>query len=260
LLLLKQQGQIKNKSAMKNLTIYAILITLLFTSCDVVDQVVKVIEEEAPLTEQEVVNGLKEALRISTDTAVNVVSALNGFYGDQLIRINLPPEAEIITKNKDNALLKAVGISKLIDDAILRMNRSAENAAKTATPIFVNAIQNMTIKDAFNILNGSDTAATHYFRQKTYTQLKNSFKPKISSSLKKPLVGNVSADKAWTSLTGAYNDVATFTGWKKVNTQLDEYVTRKALNGLFIKLKAEEKQIRKDPKARVTEILRRVFG
>ncbi len=239
------------------------LIGLFLTSCDVLQDVVKVIDESdinLPLTEQEVIDGLKEALRVSTDTAVSVVSVINGYYGDKLLKINMPPEADLIMEYKDNPLLQAAGVSKLIDDVILRMNRAAENAAKSATPIFVNAIKSMTIQDAFTILNGSDTAATNYFRKKTYNQLKASFKPKIKTSLNKSLVGNISANKAWTSLTGAYNDVATFTGWKKVNTQLDEYVTNKALNGLFVKVKAEEIQIRKNPQARVTDILERVFG
>lgn len=237
-----------------------ILIPFLISSCDVVNNAVKVISDEAPLSEQEVVNGLREALRVSTDTAVNIVSALNGYYGDQLIKIYLPPEAQIIMQHKDNPLLKAAGVSKLIDDAILGMNRAAENAAKSAAPIFLNAIKSMSINDAFSILNGADTSATHYFRQKTYGQLKSSFKPKISNSLNKPLVGNISPNKAWTSLTSAYNDVATITGWNKVNTQLDDYVTNKALDGLFFKVKQQEIKIRKDPKAQVTDILRRVFG
>ncbi|MCF8369172.1 MAG: DUF4197 domain-containing protein [Bacteroidales bacterium] len=245
---------------MKKKIFVLLFLPWLMSSCDVAESLIKVVEEEAPLTQQEVTRGLKEALRVSADTAVNIVSTVNGFYGDQLIKIYLPPEAKIIMDNKDNPLLKAVGITKLVDDAILGMNRAAENAAKSATPIFVNAIKSMTINDAFAILNGSDTAATQYFRSKTYSQLKNSFKPKVKSSLGKPLVGNISPNQAWTSLTSSYNDVAVFTGWNKVNTQLDEYVTNKALSGLFLKLKEEERQIRKDPKARVTDILERVFG
>lgn len=246
-------------------SIFIILVATIFlSSCDVLQDVVSVIEEGSdvniPLTEQEVINGLKEALRVSTDTAVSIVSVKNGYFGNNLLKINMPPEADLIMKHKNNALLQTAGVSKLIDDVILRMNRAAENAAKSAAPIFVSAIKSMTIQDAFTILNGSDTAATNYFRKKTYNQLKASFKPKIKSSLNKSLVGNVSANKAWSSLTGIYNDVATFTGWKKVNTQLDEYVTNKALNGLFLKVKQEEIQIRKNPKARVTDILERVFG
>ncbi len=119
----------------------------------------------------------------------------------------------------------------------------------------------MTIQDAFAILNGSDTAATHYLREKTYTDLKNAFQPKIAVSLDKPLVGGISASDTWTSLTTAYNQVAQFVpGWNTVNTQLDDHVTRKALNGLFIKVGDEEKDIRTDPVARVNDILKKVFG
>jgi len=232
-----------------------------FNSCDVANDLIKVASPYLPLTEQEVVNGLKSALEISTDTAVSIVSATNGFYMDNALKILLPPEADIITQNMNNPLLKAIGVSDMIDDVILRMNRSAEQAAKQATPIFVNAIKNMSIQDAFGILNGSDTSATHYFRIKTYSQLQNTFKPKIRNSLNKPIVSGVSANSAWNSLTSGYNQVANFVpGWKKVNTDLDDYVTRKALDGLFLKVAQEEKQIRNNPSARVNDILKRVFG
>jgi hypothetical protein len=242
---------------------HIILLTCLITvtSCDVADHVIKVMEEDQPLTEQEVVQGLKEALRVSADTAVNLVSAIDGFYRDQSVKILMPPEADIIVDNMNHPMLKPLGINKLVEDVVLRMNRAAENAANEALPIFVDAIRTMSIQDAFRILNGNDTAATHYFRQKTFQQLKSKFKPQIRTSLNKPLVGNISANKAWGSLTGSYNQVAAYIPeWKQVNTQLDEYVTAKALNGLFIKLGEEEKAIRKDPLARVTEILRKVFG
>ena len=243
------------------LLIFIVLSLFAINSCEVAQSVVRSIEQELPLTEDEVVKGLKEALRVSTDTAVSTVSVINGFYKDHTIKILLPPEADIITYNMNHPLLKAIGITDMIDDVILRMNRAAENASKEATPIFVNSIRSMTIQDAFDILNGSDTAATHYFRKKTYSQLKNTFKPKVTSSLNKPLVGKVSANKAWATLTDGYNQVAIYVpGWKKVNTQLDDYVTNKALDGLFIKLGEQEIQIRKDPLARVTEILERVFG
>jgi len=247
---------------MKNIFfIFIVLSFISITSCDVAESVVRSIEQELPLTEDEVVKGLKEALRVSTDTAVSTVSVINGFYKDQAIKILLPPEANIITDNMNHPMLKGIGITDMIDDVILRMNRAAENAAKEATPIFVNSIKSMTINDAFDILNGSDTAATHYFREKTYYQLKNKFRPKIAASLNKPLVGNISANKAWSTLTDGYNQVANYVpGWKKVNTKLDDYVTNKALDGVFKKLGEQEIQIRKDPLARVTEILERVFG
>lgn len=242
---------------------FTLLFLVVFISaCDVVQEVIKTVEDSGniPLTEQEVVRGLKEALSIGTGNSVNIVSAVNGYFGDNLIKISLPPEAKIIMDNKDNPMLKAIGITDQIDKSILTINRAAENAAKSATPIFTDAIKSMSIQDAFSILNGSDTAATHYFRQKTYQKLKSSFKPKIKNSLDQNLVGNVSANSAWTNLTSGYNQVAPLAGWKKVNTQLDDYVTRKALNGLFLKLQNEEKQIRQNPAARVTDILKRVFG
>jgi len=242
-----------------------LLLSLVFfcavmSSCQIAENVVKVLDEQKPLTEQEVIQGLKEALKIGTDTAVRIVSAPNGFFRDELIKVYLPPEAAVIMQYKDNPLLQAVGINKLIDDAILAMNRSAEHAAKSAAPVFAKAIKDMTIQDAFSILRGSDSAATQYLRRTTYFELKNSFQPQIKSSLDQPLTGNISANKAWESLTSAYNNVALIAGWKAVTTQLDEYVTIKALNGLFIKIRDEEKEIRTDPKARVTQILRRVFG
>jgi hypothetical protein len=245
---------------MRRLIGASLAIVLISQSCDVLHDLSKTIETNAPLTEQEVVRGLKEALRVGTDTAVANVSALNGYYKDPVIRIALPPEANAIVQHKNHPLLQATGITGLIDDAEISLNRAAEDAAKSAKPIFVNALTSMSIQDAFAILNGSDTAATQFFRKKTYSQLEASFKPKIRSSLSKPLAGNVSANDAWESLTGAYNSVAPIAGWKKINNQLDEYVTRKALNGLFLKVAAEEQLIRKDPAARVTEILDRVFG
>lgn len=242
---------------------YAVVIIVacfLLQSCDIFQEVSQSVGTQVPLTEQEVIKGLKEALRISTDTAVVNLSAFDGYYGDPLIRIALPPDAKVILDHKDHPLLVATGISGLINNAERAINRAAENAASKAKPIFLNAITSMTVQDAFGILNGADTAATHFFRKKTYKQLESSFRPSIKNSLDRPLAGNISANEAWSSLTSAYNGVAGFTGWKKVNTQLDAYVTRQALNGLFRKLGEEEKKIRKDPASQVTSILERVFG
>jgi len=246
----------------KNSILSLLSLILILSSCDVMNEVMQTIEDntDLPLTEQEVVRGLKEALQVGSTNSVNLVSAMNGYYKDPLIKIPLPPEAKIIMDNKDNTMLQALGISAQIDNSILMLNRAAENAAKSALPIFTDAIKTMSIQDAFSILNGSDTAATHYFRQKTYQKLKNRFKPQIKSSLNQKLVGNISANSAWNDLTHGYNQVAPLAGWQKVNTQLDTYVTNKALNGLFLKLQLEEKKIRQDPAARVTDILKRVFA
>ncbi|MCD4736131.1 MAG: DUF4197 domain-containing protein [Bacteroidales bacterium] len=236
------------------------LLALFIISCDESDDIIKIIENP-PLTEEEVVAGLKEALVVGTDTAVSIVSEIDGYYMDELIRILMPPDADIIMENIDDPLLQAIGIDNLVEDVVLLMNRAAEDAATEAIPIFVDAVTSMTIQDAFNILNGEDTAATHYLRENTYTELQSAFQPKIGTSLEKPLVGGVSADEAWSTLTTAYNNVAQFIpGWNQVNTELDEYVTRKALDGLFVKVAEEEIDIREDPLARVTDLLKRVFG
>lgn len=248
---------------MKPIVLFLFL-ALFISSCDNADDIADIILNP-PLTEAEVVAGLKSALTVGTDTAVSIVSKVNGYYLDELIKIYLPPEANIIVENANHPLLAAIGMPGLIDDIILKMNRAAEDAATEAIPIFVNAITAMTIQDAFNILNGSDTAATHYLREKTYLQLKNAFQPKIAGSLDKPLVGGISASETWESLTGLYNQIANsfagqLAGLTPVNTQLDEHVTVKALNGLFIKVGEEEKDIRTDPLARVNDILKKVFG
>jgi hypothetical protein len=240
------------------------VVTFLF-GCDslskVVDEAVAQTQTtNNKLTEQEVINGLKEALNVGTDKAVGILSRTNGYYGDAAVKILLPPDAQEILKHKDHPLLKAVGISKMIDDVILRMNRAAEDAAKSATPIFKNAVKSMTITDAWNILKGNDTAATHYFRQKTYNSLVNLYKPVMKKSLDKPMVGGISANVAWKKLTTAYNNVAGRVGWRKVNTDLTDYATRKGVNGLFVKIADQEKQIRKNPAARINDILQRVFN
>ncbi len=249
---------------MKKIVILLLALTFFIHSCDSTDEIIELIQN-TPLTEAEVIAGLKSALTVGTDTAVSIVSEVNGYYMDELIKIYLPPEADIIVDNLDNPLLEAIGMQGLVEDIILKINRAAEDAAEEATPIFVDAITTMTIEDAFNILKGTDTSATHYLREKTYLALKNAFQPKIAGSLDKPLVGGISASETWTTLTGLYNNVANsiagqLAGLSPVNTQLDEFVTRKALNGLFIKVGDEEKAIRTDPLARVNEILKKVFG
>lgn len=242
--------------------ILSILIS--FTACDDTKDIVDVFSD-GQLTESDVIEGLKEALVISTDTAVTTVSQVNGYFLDELIKIYLPPEADIIVENVNNPLLSTLGVDDFIDDMILKLNRAAEDAASDAIPIFVDAIAAMTIQDAFDILNGSDTAATHYLREKTFIDLKEAFQPKIASSLDKPLVAGISASETWTTFTGLYNDIANslvgqLAGLTPINTNLDEYVTTKALQGLFIKVAEEEQDIRTDPLARVTDILEKVFG
>lgn len=237
---------------------------LFFTSCEETSDIADIISN-IPLTEEEVIEGLKEALSVGTDTAVTTVSQVNGYFLDELIKIYLPPEADIIVDNADNQLLSVLGVDAFIEDMVLKLNRAAEDAAKDAAPIFIDAITEMTIQDAFAILNGADTSATHYLREKTFIALQEAFQPKIAASLNKPIVAGISATETWTSFTTLYNEIANswpgqLAGLTPVNTELDAYVTTKGLHGLFVKVANEEQAIRTDPLARVTDILERVFG
>ncbi len=249
----------------KRISILLISIMVVLSSCDVINQLATEVNNNTnqsnTLSEADVVKGLKRALDIGTANAVQGLSVENAFYESVNYKILLPPEAKIITDNKDNALLQAVGVDKLIKDVEVSMNKAAENAIVKAKPIFIDAITKMSIDDAFGILKGSDTAATNYLRVKTYNQLYNQFKPEVTKVLSQAIYQNISTQQAWSNLTNAYNGVARFVpNWNKVNTKLDDYVTEKALTALFEEVKKEETKIRKDPAARVDELLRQVFG
>ncbi len=240
----------------------AIAMSLWITACDTVSQMATtVLESNSPLTEGEVSKGLKRALEVGADKAVGGLSNTNAFWTNAAYKILLPQEAKIITDNKDNPLLKAVGISKMIDDVEHSMNAAAANAVTKAKPIFVKAITNMSIQDAFAILNGQENAATEYLRRTTYQSLYNTFKPEITKSLGKPLYQGMSANTTWNTLTSSYNKVATYVpNWNTVNSNLDDYVTTKALDALFTEIQKEEANIRKNPAARIDSLLKRVFG
>jgi len=152
-----------------------------------------------------------------------------------------------------------------VEDVVLRINRAAEDAAREALPIFASAVTGMTIQDGLAILKGHPTAATDYLRSNTYDQLFALYQPKIKNSIDKKLIGNISTAESWNKLTTEWNKIANslvgqMAGFKPVNVQLDSYLTGKALDGLFLKVGEEEKKIRTDPVARVTELLKRVFG
>lgn len=233
----------------------------ILSSCAELLQVVQTIDSDRPLTETEVVSGLKEALKVGTDSAARRLSRINGYYGDEMIRILLPPEAAVITEN----IHRIPGGEKMLQDLIIRINRSAEDAAKEVTPIFVNAITRMTIRDGFNILKGDKNAATQYLKANTYEQLRNLYQPKIKTSLDKALVAGISTNESWETLTSQWNRLAgsmagQIAGLNKVEVELESYLTQRALDGLFVKLALEENKIRTDPMARVNDILKRVFG
>ncbi|MFT4152985.1 DUF4197 domain-containing protein [Parafilimonas sp.] len=201
------------------------------------------------LSTEDVAAGLKEALEKGTETGTAKLSAVDGFLKNAAIKILLPPEAQ-----KAEQVLRSAGLGKLADNAISSMNHAAEDASKSAAPIFVNAIKQMTIQDAWAILKGADTSATHYLKTKTTDPLTTAFKPVIEQSLKK-----TDATKYWTDFATAYNKINVF-GSNKLDTDLPGYVTGKALTGIFYEIGQQEKDIRKNPAARTTALLQKVFG
>jgi hypothetical protein len=242
------------------IVLIALLMPLLY-SCEKADDII----ENTGLSDSEIIAGLKEALTIGTDTAVSIVAQLDGYYKDEIIKILLPPEADIIINNLNKPILQGIGLDLLVEDLVLKINRAAEDAAVGAAPIFRDAIFSMTISDGYNILHGEDTAATHYLRENTFNELFQLFAPVMQSSLDKDIVAGVSAQDTWSTLTGQYNAIANslpgmVAGLEPVNTDLGEWVTAKGMNGLFVKIAEEEIAIRKDPLARVTDLLQRVFG
>ena len=240
-----------------------ILIGLTFTSCAELLQVVSQYStaNTSVVTNAENISGLKSSLNIGIEKAVDNLGIENGFFNNAALKLLLPKEAQPII---DNVKLIPGG-QALVDKAVLSLNRSAEDAVKEATPIFKTAITSMSFTDAVGILFGKENAATEYLRQNTYSQLKTAFAPKVKASLGKALVANVSTTDTWNTLSSGYNSVAGSTvgsiaGLKPVNINLENYVTEKALDALFIKVAAEEKAIRTNPAARVSDLLKKVFG
>ena len=217
--------------------------------------------QNLPLSNAEIISGLKEALLVGADSSINRLSAVDGYLKDQAVKILLPPEAKTIMDN----VSKLPGGTKLVDDVIVRINRAAEDAAKGAKPIFVNSVREMTFADGLQILRGPDNAATIYFKQKTSLQLMELYRPKIRESLNKNLVAGISTQQSWNQLTTNWNKfagsaVGKISGLKTVDVQLEDYLLQQALNGLFLKIEEREKDIRNNASARVTNILKRVFG
>ncbi|MBG9375021.1 DUF4197 domain-containing protein [Panacibacter sp. DH6] len=198
------------------------------------------------LSTDEIANGLKEALNKGVSEGTTKLSAADGFFKDAAIKILMPADAQKVEKT-----LRNVGLGQQVDDAILTMNRAAEDAAKSASPIFVSAIKQMSIEDAWSILKGGDSAATRYLRTKTTGELTTAFKPVIEKSLEK-----TGATKYWNTVFSNYNKFSL----TKVNPDLSSYVTEKALSGIFYQIALEEMKIRKDPVARTTDLLKKVFG
>ena len=248
---------------MQKIKATALIITLLImTSCAQLTQIAQSAGTQSlPLSNAEIINGLKEALLVGADSSVKRLSAVDGYLKDLEVKILLPPDAKTIMDN----ISKLPGGSKLVDDVIVRINRAAEDAAKGAKPIFVNSVREMTFADGLQILRGPDNAATTYFKQKTSQQLGELYRPKIRESLNKNLVAGISTQQSWNALTTNWNKMAgspigLIAGFKQVDIKLEDYILQQALNGLFLKIGEREKDIRNNASARVTSILKRVFG
>jgi hypothetical protein len=200
------------------------------------------------LDDRTIISGLKEALSLGTAKAVNLVSVENGYLRNEAIKILLPEKIQMMSE-----ALRAAGFNKEVDTFIVSMNRAAEKAAPKAKPILIAAIKEMSFQDARNILNGGSTAATEYFQGKTSTKLSAAFQPVISSSMNKTGV-----TKSYKALKNKYLSILPLSTTESID--LDRYVTTQALDGLFHMLGQEEAKIRTNPKARTTEILKKVFA
>jgi hypothetical protein len=203
--------------------------------------------EKSGLSDVKIGSGLKEALQIGTENAVNLTGRTDGYFLNQLIKILMPEKLKTFEKG-----LRAVGYGPQVDEFVLSMNRAAEKAAPAAKEIFWDAIGEMTFDDARKILSGSDTAATNYFKGKTTNKLTATFKPVVDKSM-----NEVGVTRQYKELVGRYESIPFV---KKESFDLDQYVVTKALDGLFHMVGEEEKKIRKNPAARTTNLLKEVFG
>jgi len=245
------------KISMKKISVALLVVSFLLSGCEILqnisyEDVEKVLESgqgttPKALTNAEVIKGLKEALNVGTQNAVNRLSKEDGFFKDPILKIPFPQEAQFVADK-----LRQVGLGDMVDNFELKLNRGAEAAVVKAVPIFATSVSSMSIQDAMGILKGADNAATTYFKGKTSDALFKAFAPQVQGVLDQMEISNY-----WTDLTSAYNKIP-FS--QKVETDLTKYVTNKAMDGLFMKIEAEEKAIRKNPIARVSDILKRVFG
>ncbi|MGY6649783.1 DUF4197 domain-containing protein [Wenyingzhuangia sp. IMCC45574] len=231
--------------------IIVLALALIVSSCAELQHVVNnlpgILEQNQPLTNLDISNGLKQALNKGISQEVSKLTQKRGFYNNQLVRIALPDELK-----KVDETLRKFGLGNLADKGLIALNATAEDAVKTATPIFVDAIKGMTFTDAKNILMGNNNAATTYLTNSTNTKLYASFNPVIKKSFDK-----VGAAEIWSQLITRYNQIPFI---KKVNPDLTDYVTQKALDGVYTMIAIEEKKIRTDLKERTTGLLQKVFA
>jgi hypothetical protein len=232
------------------LLLIAILVNILSlgSQSQILQDAMKLIDPgKSGLTEKDAVDGIKEALVKGTGQSVTLVSKLNGYFSNPEIKIPFPENARSIESK-----LRSIGLGSKVDEVVLAINRAAEDAAKSAQTIFVNAITGMNVSDALQIVRGNNDAATQYLARTTTAGLRAKFSPVIKASLDK-----VDATRLWTEVITAYNQIPFIT---KQNPDLTAYVTDKAISGLFTMIAKEELKIRQNPAARTTELLRKVFG
>ena len=226
---------------------------MLLTACAGIDPAVleTILAEpsssQAPLDEATVSRGLREALTVGVERAVERVSQVDGFNANPQIRIVLPEDLQEMA-----SLLRQVGFGRQVDDFESAMNRAAEQASTEAKQVFVDTILGMTIADAFGILRGGETAATDYLQERTSDDLRQRFRPIIENKMQR-----LGVYRTYNRLADTYNALPST---RKPVLRLDDYLTEEALDGLFHELAKEERKIRQDPIARTTELLRRVFG
>jgi hypothetical protein len=227
--------------------ILVLVIAIQFVGCAELQNVLNQLPNGVGLSQEQIGNGLKQALDKGIKNQVSKLTSQDGFYKNDLVKILLPEELQIV----DDGLRK-IGLSNLADEGIKVLNRAAEDAVKTATPIFVNAVTEITFNDAKNILLGDENAATSYLQTKTSESLYSSFSPVINDSFSK-----VGADKIWANLISKYNSIPFVA---KANPDLTSYVTKQALKGVFTMIEVEEKGIREKVSLRTTALLKQVFA
>lgn len=237
----------------KNLITLGLSATLLIGGCttqqinQTLGEVGGMLGESQEVTTNEVALGLKEALSVGISKGAQQAAQENGYYNNPQLKIPFPPEVQRVEQR-----LRQIGLGSEVDKFVLTLNRGAEKAAQEAKPVFMTAIRNMTIQDAWNILRGQDDAATQYLKRTTTNELKSKFRPIVSNALQE-----VNATRYYSDLVNTYNRIP---GVQRVNPDLEAYATDKAIEGLFVLVAQEEKNIRENPVARTTELLRRVFA
>ena len=227
--------------------ILVLVLAIQFVGCAELQNVINQLPNGVGLSQEQIGNGLKQALDNGIKNQVSKLTSQDGFYKNDLVKILLPEELQVV----ENGLRK-IGLSNLADEGIKILNRAAEDAVKTATPIFVNAVKEITFNDAKNILLGEKNAATSYLQTKTSESLYSSFSPVINNSFSK-----VGADKVWANLITKYNSIPFV---NKVDPDLTGYVTNQALKGVFKMIEVEEKDIRAKVGLRTSALLKQVFA